>query len=72
MTATTAGGIPALLRFVTGASREMSGVARDVYNARKVGSLYVGMLFHRGLKDREKRKAFDLGRTLAEAIRTGG
>jgi multimeric flavodoxin WrbA len=71
VTVTTAGAIPGLLGFIfNGAAREMGSFAKWNFNSRIVGRLFVGLLYLRGLSDRHKDKAYDLGAALAHTART--
>jgi multimeric flavodoxin WrbA len=73
VTITTAGIIPNHMRiFFNGSTKEMRGMAKGVFNAKVVGSLFAGRLVYRGLSKREKKKAYRLGKNLAESIRAGG
>ena len=73
VTITTAGVIPNHMRvFFNGSIKEMSSIAGEIFNAEMVGSLFAGRLFYRGLSKREKRKAYKLGKNLAQSIRAGG
>jgi multimeric flavodoxin WrbA len=68
VTVVTAGGIPTWLRvFCNTATRQMSELARHGYNARVVGKLYAGMV-RDGLKERDREKAYKLGRRLGARI----
>ncbi len=70
VTVTTSGGIPSFMRYmINGSTREMSGLARHNMHAKVVGRIYSGMLFHRGLRDREKKRARNTGRALVETIK---
>lgn len=65
---TTAGVIPAWSRFTCyGAVREMCGLAGGLFNAEITGKLYAGLINVRGLTKRNKRKAYELGASLASA-----
>ena len=73
VTITTAGVLPNHMRiFFNGSTKEMSSIAREIFNAEMVGSLFAGRLFYRGLSRRDKRKAYRLGKDLAKSIRAGG
>jgi multimeric flavodoxin WrbA len=68
VTVVTAGAIPSWLRvFCNTATRQMSELARGGYNARVIGKLYAGMI-RNGLKDRDREKAYSLGRKLGARI----
>ena len=67
---TTTGNIPAWARILlNGSTREMSSLARIQFNAKVVGKLYAGTLFFHGLREKEKKKANDMGRALVEAVK---
>jgi multimeric flavodoxin WrbA len=69
---TTAGSVPTWSRVLcNGSTREMSALARDIFNAEVVGKLYAGGLRFRELMENEKEKAVDLGRVLTERIKAG-
>lgn len=66
MTVTTAGAVPAWLRMAcNGSTREMVELADRVFNAEVLTNMYIGRLSFRGLKDREKQKAYQVGGELA-------
>jgi putative NADPH-quinone reductase len=68
---TTAGAIPAWLGFIfNGAAREMGSFAKWNFNSKIAGRLFVGLLYLLGLSDKHKRKAYELGTSLTDAIRT--
>ncbi len=70
MVITTTGNIPAWARLLlNGSTREMSSLARIQFNAKVVGKLYAGTLFFHGLREKEKKKANDMGRALVEAVK---
>ncbi len=69
---TTAGSVPAWSKVLcNGSTREMSALARGIFNAEVVGKLYAGSLRFRELKEDEREKAVNLGRVLAEKIKAG-
>jgi putative NADPH-quinone reductase len=66
VTVTTAGAMPAWLRFTcNGSTREMVELADRIFNAEVLANMYIGRLTFRGLKDREKRAAYRTGGELA-------
>jgi multimeric flavodoxin WrbA len=68
VTVVTTGGIPSWLRvFCNTATRQMTELARHGYNAKVVGKLYAGMV-RDGLKERDREKAYKLGRRLGARI----
>lgn len=68
VTLVTAGAIPSWLRiFCNTATRQMKELARCGYNAKVVGKLYAGMV-RDGLKERDREKAYVLGRELGNVI----
>mgnify|MGYP001489666792 CR=1 FL=1 len=68
VTLVSAGAIPAWLRVVCNtATRQMSELARNGYNATVIGRLYAGMV-RDGLKERDREKAYRLGRKLGNRI----
>lgn len=68
VTITTTGVIPAWSRALCdGSTREMSAMAKGIFNAKILGSLYAGNIFKHGVTRRQLRKAYDLGRTLQDA-----
>jgi multimeric flavodoxin WrbA len=68
---TTTGSVPAWSRALcNGSTREMSALARSIFNAEVVGKLYAGGLRYRELEQVEKEKAAKLGRDLSERIKT--
>lgn len=65
---TTAGVVPAWSRvFCNGQTREMRSHAKGIFNASIVGSVYGGLVFKHGVRQRDLRKAYRLGRVLTEA-----
>lgn len=68
---TTAGVVPTCMRVAcNGSTREMGAHARGIFNAKVVGSVYAGSILKRGLSGRDRKKAYETGRALSEAIRT--
>jgi multimeric flavodoxin WrbA len=68
VTLVTAGSIPSWLRvFCNTATRQMTELARCGYNAKVIGKLYAGMVSE-GLKERDREKAYRLGRKLGTEI----
>jgi multimeric flavodoxin WrbA len=64
----TAGGIPSWLKvFCNVGTRQMKEMSSRSFNAKTVGTLYAGMV-RKGLKERYRRKAYRLGRELAQQI----
>ncbi len=63
---TTAGVVPTWLRALCGGSiAQMSSLARGIFRAKVVGTLFVGPLWQRGLTQSDRTRAYALGRTLA-------
>lgn len=70
MACTTAGVVPAWSRVAcNGSTREMSGLARWLFNAEVIGKLYAGMINVRGLAKKDEKKAYELGKALSERIK---
>lgn len=70
VTLATAGTIPSWLRMVCDtATRQMKELAKRSFNAKVVGTLYAGEQTTRGLRDRDVRKARELGRRLVLSVR---
>ena len=68
---TTTGVVPAWSRVLcNGSTREMASLARGIFNARVAGTLYAGLINVRGLRERDRLKAYELGRSLAAAVRS--
>lgn len=68
VTLVTAGGIPSQLRIMCNvATRQMVELSKRAFNAKVVGRLFAGMV-RNGLKERDRAKAYELGRALASAI----
>lgn len=66
---TTAGVVPTWSRmFCNGSIREMCSHARGIFNANIVGKLYAGAIITHGLLERDKRRAYEMGRALAKKI----
>lgn len=67
VTIATAGTIPAYLRRLCDvATKQMKELSRLSFNAETIGTLYAGELTFKGLKDKDRRKARELGRLLAQ------
>lgn len=70
VTVATAGSIPASLRFLCDeATRQMKELAKYAFNAKVVGTLYVGELKFKGLQEKDLFRADRLGRRLVTEIR---
>ncbi len=70
VTLATAGTVPYWLRMVCDtATRQMKELARRSFNAKVVGTLYAGEQTTRGLRERDVRKARELGRRLVLSVR---
>jgi hypothetical protein len=68
VTIVTSGIIPPIYRpFCDDATRQIKGVIKDSLNAKLVGDMYAGDIEHRGA-ERYHSKAYDLGKTLANAV----
>lgn len=71
VTLVSAGTMPTWMRRLCDvATSQMKEMSKRSFNARVVGTLYAGKLSFRRLKDRDIRKARDLGRDLVSAIRS--
>ncbi len=66
---TTAGVVPNSMKFTcNGSTKEMCAHARGIFNAKIEGRLFAGSIFRQGLTERDRLKAYELGRTLAQRI----
>lgn len=69
-TVTTAGIVPTWSRFFCyGATKEMSAHMGPLLSCDVVSNLWVGKINVKGLKERDRRRAYKLGRVLAEKMR---
>ncbi|MBN2028242.1 MAG: flavodoxin family protein [Actinobacteria bacterium] len=68
VTIATAGTMPNYLRKLCDiATKQMKELSKLSFNAETIGTLYAGELVFKGLKDKHRRKARELGRLLAQA-----
>lgn len=68
MTIVTAGGMPSWLRAMCNtATRQMAEMCKRSFNAEVIGRIYAGNLRGKGLREKDRRKAYDLGRQLARS-----
>jgi len=73
VTVVTAGGMPAWLRpLCNGATSQMVEMSKRSFNAKVVGRLFAGNVRKRGLHRKDRKKAYEIGRSLAENIRYQG
>jgi len=67
---TTAGVVPTWSRvFCSGSTAQMASLARGIFHAKVVRTLFVGPLWQRGLTQNERIRAYALGQKLATAIK---
>lgn len=68
VTIATAGTMPTYLRKLCDvATKQMKELSRLSFNAETIGTLYAGELTFKGLKDKDRRRARELGRSLTQA-----
>lgn len=72
VTLVTAGSVPSWLRMFNNiATKQLAEISRLGFNAKVIGKLYAGALTYKGLGEKDKSTAYELGKFLAEKINRG-